>query len=158
MSAMQQIMVDLLIVLTRRGFLRWLWIQVARYWLPARRRLLTLDACEALCRSRPPGEYVWDWPAERSGTQMVEMVVERIRHAPRPYGFTVYVLEVGQRGVDAPAVLHGTWETNTPEQVAAFFTAHGEARPQRVVRLLLLGELLAAVKREYGWQPLMRVR
>ncbi len=155
---MRWMMVDLLIALTRRGFLRWLWIQVARVWMPARRQLLILDACEAVGRSRPPGEYVWDWPAERPVTQMAEMIVERIRHAPRPYGLTAYVLEVGQRGVDAPAVLHGAWETKTPERVAAFFAAHGEARPRRVVRLLLLGELLATIKREYDWQPLMRVQ
>jgi hypothetical protein len=148
-------MVDLLIAFTRRGFLRWLWIQVARVWMPARRQLLILDACEAVGRSCPPGEHVWDWPVERPVTKMAEMVAEQIRHAPRPLGLTAYVLEVGQRGVDAPATLHGTWDTDTPEQIVAFFAAHGEARPRRVVRLLLLGELLAVVKKEYQWQLLI---
>jgi hypothetical protein len=130
--------------------LRDLWVFVANHSMRARRWLFLRDTWEVMHGDALPGEFGFEWADQRSAQSMAEQIVEHIRKAPRAYGVTNFILEVGQRGVNHTATMDSTWEENVLATVTQFLATH-DPREKRVVRLLLLGQVLASVKQHYGW-------
>jgi hypothetical protein len=143
---------DWLVTFTRPGLGRDLVLLCARYSARVCDWLWMLDIYYALSCDNTPGTYILEWPVGRPHTQMVEILAERIRRAPRPLGIRAFRLEIGHRGDPAPAgELEGVWDENTRSRLETFLAQHANALPQ-AIQLFLVGELVAAVNQHYRWK------
>ena len=140
------------IALTQQG----LWGWALKIWLVAPRTrhgtlrellertmpsfLLSVDLAFDLWRHGAEPTARWDWPAEWSIESMTNIVTERIRRAPRPYGMGEFDLEIGTD------TLSGKWTAQTALAVGEFLAAH-VGSTERGVRLMLYGERVAMVLR-----------
>jgi hypothetical protein len=126
------------------------WIWLARHSMLARRWLFLRDTWELMHGDTLPGEVVLEWADQRSALSMAEQIVEQIRKAPRAYGVTNFILEVGERDVKQTGTMDSVWSESVLAMVTQFLSDH-DPKKDRVVRLTLLGQTLAAVKQRYQW-------
>jgi hypothetical protein len=152
MSQLKWFWINVLTALTRRGLLRWLWIQAARRSMMARRWLWQIDVLAAGRQSRVPGLHFWDWTMERTALQVANVVTETIRRAPRPQDVSAFTLKVVDGAtMNDLGVLNSEWCAATPQQVSEFLMGFEVVARPKGIRLVLYGELAVAAARRNHW-------
>lgn len=97
-----------------------------------------------------PGTYKWEWTADWSVETMTEIVVRRIRCAPRPNDWCPFVLQIGFTSCEA--TLEAQRDNETPVRVRGFLETHAPSPDRsKTVYLDLLSEIYVAAMRQGGW-------